>query len=80
MDMLKLFGPKYDIDPIVTTQMVTALPNFAEINSMIYMHTVVPNLRNLGLLTERTESRWRELGMISDRPAGEFKLDLGAVQ
>ena len=76
MDMLKLFGPKYDIDPSVVTQMVTSLPNFAEINSMIYMHTVVPNLRNLGLLTERTEPRWRELGMVSDQPAGEFKFEL----
>jgi hypothetical protein len=80
MDMLKLIGPKYDIDPTVTTQMVTALPNFAEINSMIYTHSVVPNLRNLGLLTERTESRWREKGMISDQPAGEFKLGLAMAQ
>ncbi len=66
MDMLKIFGPKYDIDPEMVVRMTTALPNFAELNSMIFTHTVVPNLRNLGLLTERTESRWRELGMISD--------------
>ena len=76
MDMLKLFGPKYDLDPAMVTQMVTSLPNFAEINSMIYMHTVVPNLKNLGLLTERTEHRWRDLGMISDQKGGEFKFEL----
>ena len=80
MDMLKLFGPKYDIDPEMTIQMVTSLPNFAELNSIIYTHTVVPNLRNLGLLTERTEHRWRDLGMISDQKGGEFKLDLARVQ
>ncbi len=80
MDMLKLFGPKYDIDPEMTTQMVTSVPNFAELNSIIYTHTVVPNLRNLGLLTERTEHRWRDLGMISDQKGGEFKLDLARVQ
>ncbi len=79
LDMLKIFGPKYGIDPEMTTHMVTALPNFAELNSMIYTHTVVPNLRNLGLLTERTESRWREKGMIADRSASEFKLDLAAT-
>ena len=71
LDMLKLLGPKYGIDPEVTTQMITSLPNFADLNCMIYMHTVVPNLRNLGLLTERTESRWREVGMISDAYTGE---------
>jgi ribonucleotide reductase beta subunit family protein with ferritin-like domain len=76
MDMLKLFGPKYDIDPMMITQMVTSLPNFAEINSMIYTHTVVPNLRNLGLLTERTEDRWRNLGMISDTRPEEVKFEL----
>ena len=71
--MLKLIGPRYGIDPDMTTQMITAMPNFAEFNSLIYMHSVVPNLKSLGLLTERTESRWRELGMLIDRratPAG----------
>ena len=52
------------------------LPNFAELNSMIYMHTVVPNLRGLGLLTSRTEGQWRELGMLSDQCPGEYSLDL----
>ena len=79
LDMLKLLGPRYDIDPEVTTRMVTSLPNFAELNSLIYMHTVVPNLRPLGLLTSRTESRWRELGMLSDRAAGEYSLDLARI-
>ena len=79
LDMLKLIGPRYGIDPDVTTQMVTSLPNFAELNSVIYMHTVVPNLRRLGLLTERTESSWRELGMVSDSRGGEYNLKLGLV-
>jgi hypothetical protein len=47
--------------------MVTALPNFAEINSLAYMHTVIPNLRNLGLLTERTRDRWLKLGMMTEK-------------
>ena len=76
MDMLKLFGPKYDIEPDNIVNMVTSLPNFAELNSMIYTHTVVPNLRALGLLTDRTETRWRENGMISDHNI-EFSRNLG---
>ena len=28
---------------------------------------VVPNLRNLGLITERTEEQYRKLGMLYDR-------------
>jgi hypothetical protein len=74
--MLHVLGPKYGIEPDSIVQMMTALPNFAELNSMVYMHTVVPNLRNLGLITERTESGWRRLGMMVDSRVGQPKLDL----
>ena len=70
-DMLKLFAPKYDFDVDAIGQMFTAMPEFAEINSMLFMHTVVPNLRNLGLITERTEESWRSVGMISGSPGGQ---------
>jgi len=70
LDMLHLFGPKYGIDPVNVTQMFVSLPYFAELNSMAYMHTVVPNLRNLGLITERTEDRWKTLGMMVESQPG----------
>jgi hypothetical protein len=76
LDMLRIFGPKYGLDPEMVTRMVTSLPNFAELNSMIYTHTVVPNLRNLGLLTSRTESHWREKGMLSDKRPDHLVLGL----
>ena len=66
LEMLRTLGPKYDIDPEAVVAMTTTLPNFAELNSPIYMHTVVPNLRNLGLITDRTEDHWRRVGMIYD--------------
>ena len=52
------------------TQMFVSLPNFAELNSLPYMHTVIPNLRNLGLITERTSDKWKQLGMMVDSAAG----------
>ena len=64
--MLNLLAPKYDIDPESVVRSALNLPNFAELNSPVYTHTVVPNLRNLGLLTERTEGQWRALGMLTD--------------
>jgi hypothetical protein len=64
LEMLRLIGPKYDIDPEPVVAMTTTLPNFAELNSPIFMHTVVPNLRNLGLITGRTEDLWKRVGMI----------------
>ena len=70
LDMLHLLGPKYGIDPEETTKIFLGLPNFAELNSMAYMHTVVPNLRNLGLITERTEDGWRRVGMLVDSAPG----------
>jgi hypothetical protein len=70
LDMLHLLGPKYGIDPLNVTQMFISLPNFADLNSIPYMHTVVPNLRRLGLITERTEAGWKSRGMMVDSPAG----------
>jgi hypothetical protein len=64
LDMLHLLGPKYGIDPLNVTQMFVSLPNFADLNSIPYMHTVVPNLRRLGLITERTEAGWKSHGMM----------------
>ncbi|MFP6655788.1 MAG: ferritin-like domain-containing protein [Myxococcota bacterium] len=66
LEMLRTVGPKYGIDAEAVVAMTTTLPNFAELNSPIYMHTVVPNLRNLGLITNRTEDHWRRLGMVYD--------------
>ncbi len=76
LDMLHVLGPKYGIEPDAVVQMMTSLPNFAELNSIAYMHTVVPNLRRLGLITERTEPRWRELGMMVDSRADRPQFEL----
>jgi hypothetical protein len=31
------------------------------------MHTVIPNLKALGLLTERTRDEYKRLGMMTER-------------
>jgi hypothetical protein len=49
------------------TKLTLGMPNWAELNSLIYMHTVVPNLRNLGLITERTADSYRSLGMLYEK-------------
>ena len=64
LDMLRLLGPKYDLDPETVVQIVLGLPEWPLINSEVFMHTVVPNLKRLGLITERTEPEWRRVGMI----------------
>ena len=64
IDMLQVLGPKYGVDPMNLTQATLAMPNWSELNSMPYMHTVIPNLKGLGLLTERTEAQYRKLGML----------------
>ena len=70
LDMLHVLGPKYGVDAENLTKMFVSLPNFAELNSMTYMHTVIPNLRNLGLITERTSDQWKRVGMMVDSPSG----------
>jgi hypothetical protein len=71
LDMLQVLGPKYGIDSRNVTQATLAMTNWAELNSMPYMHTVIPNLRNLGLITERTEAQYRRLGMLYDKQSRE---------
>jgi hypothetical protein len=64
LDMLRLLGPKYGLDPDTVVQVMLSLPEWPVINSEVFMHTVVPNLKRLGLITERTEPEWRRVGMI----------------
>ena len=57
LDMLRRFGPKYGLDPENVVQMMHALRAVGDvINSELFMHTVMPNLMRLGLITERTEA------------------------
>jgi hypothetical protein len=63
LDMFRVIGPKYDLDPEEVVSLITSLPNFAELNSLLFMHTVIPNLHNLGLMTERTEDQYRAAGI-----------------
>jgi hypothetical protein len=69
-DMLKLFEEKYGFEVDTISQMLTSMPEFGEINSKPFMHTVIPNLKKLGLITERTETRWRDVGLMVDGRAG----------
>jgi len=64
LDMLHLLGPKYGLDPENVVQMMHGSEQWAFLNSEPFMHTVVPNLKRLGLITERTEHLWREKGML----------------
>jgi hypothetical protein len=76
-DMLHLFGPKYGLDPDNVVQMALQMPEWAKINSEIYMHTVVPNLKRLGLITERTEDAYRKVGiMYGDRFEPQHELPI----
>jgi len=68
LDMLRVLGPKYGLDPETVVEMVLGLPEWPVINSEVFMHTVVPNLRRLGLITERTEPHWRRVGMMHGEP------------
>ncbi|HXQ23908.1 MAG TPA: ferritin-like domain-containing protein [Candidatus Acidoferrales bacterium] len=64
LDMLRLLGPKYGLDPENVVQSALAMPEWPALNSEIFMHTVMPNLKRLNLITERTEPEYRRIGMI----------------
>ncbi len=64
LDMLRELCPKYGLDPDNVVAMLLSQPDWARFNSDVFMHTVVPNLARLGLITERTESRYRACGIL----------------
>jgi hypothetical protein len=68
LDMLRLFGHKYDLDPDNVVQMMHSIEQWGFINSEPFMHTVIPNLKRLGLITERTEQKYRDRGILFDAP------------
>jgi hypothetical protein len=64
--MLRAIGPKYGMDADAVQSALLAQDDWAQVNSEVYMHTVVPNLVKLGLITDRTRPRWQKLGMLTD--------------
>jgi len=66
MSMLRELGPKYGLDADAVTMGMLSSPDWVAMNSPVFMHTVVPNLVRLGLITERTRGRWQQLGMLTD--------------
>jgi hypothetical protein len=71
LDMLRLFGPKYGLDPDAVVQTMHSLEQWGFINSEPFMHTVMPNLMRLGLVTERTEQKYRERGILFGDRTGQ---------
>jgi hypothetical protein len=79
LDMLRDLCPKYGLDPENVVLMLLGQEKWAEFNSEVFMHTVVPNLARLGLITERTEARYRACGIMSgDRFGTGVDADVGA--
>jgi len=77
LDMLRLLGPKYGLDPENVVQTTLVMPEWPQLNSDIFMHTVIPNLKRLGLITERTDAAYRRLGIIfGDRFESAHELPL----
>jgi hypothetical protein len=64
LDMLHTLAPKYGLDPEAVVQATHNWEEWSFVNSEPYMHTVMPNLMRLGLVTERTEHKYRERGIL----------------
>jgi hypothetical protein len=56
--MFDIVGPKYDLDPDAIAQMVFSSEGFWDGRYHMFNHTVMPNLKKLGVITERTRSNY----------------------
>lgn len=64
--VISALGPKYGIDAHNVSAMMYASTDALEAKSVIYTHAVIPHLKKLGLITERTEEKYRDAGLIKD--------------
>ena len=65
LDMLRELGAEVRPRSRRTScRCVLGLPEWPKFNSELFMHTVMPNLVRLGLITERTEAKYRERGIL----------------
>jgi len=79
LDMLRLLGPKYGLRPENVGHSTLAMPEWPALNSEIFMHTVMPDLKRLNLITERTEPEYRRIRMIyGDRFEAKQSLPLAS--
>src|SRR5947199_808234 len=79
LDMLRELCPKYGLDPDNVVAMLLSQPEWAKFNSEVFMHTVIPNLARLGLITERTEAKYRAAGIMwGDRFGAGTDADVAA--
>lgn len=59
-------------------KVVLGLPEFKQINRRPFTHTLIPNLRKLGLISPHNEERWRDVGMRVDSAPGVKGMPTGA--
>jgi hypothetical protein len=68
--IIRTLGPDYGINPDDVIEAVIHDPMYQQLTRQIFTHTVTPNLRRLGLITERTDHLWRASGL-TDNPSAE---------
>jgi hypothetical protein len=56
--MLDELSPRHGLDPTAVAQSVFTSPAFWDARYHMFNHTVLPNLRKLGLITERTRANY----------------------
>ena len=79
LDFLRQAAPKYGLDPDAVVQSMLSMPEWPRLNSEIFMHTVIPNLKRLGLITERTEDSYRRVAiMYGDRFESTHELPIAS--
>lgn len=64
--MTELLGAKYGLDPVRLLRGTIRSDGWKLSQVYLYNHTVLPNLKNLGILTERTRPGYVGLGLMFD--------------
>ncbi len=64
--VLSALGPKYGIDAHNVAAMMYSSDAAVDAKNVIYAHAVIPHLKKLGLITSRTEEKYRKAGLIKD--------------
>ncbi len=66
---LSELGPKYGISASAISPVLYHSKEAVESKSLMYTHAVIPHLKKIGLITERTADKYKAVGLVKDMAA-----------
>ncbi len=78
ISLVVIFASTTFVAPRNFAQMLYSMPDAVQQKSLLYTHAVLPHLKKLGLITDRTAEKYRAIGLY--RALGELPTESSATK